>query len=104
MKKKVILVIFLMILFLMIVNQLVIGNTITSLSVSQPTNVSITILANVPVISILSPKNQTYLTNNTLLLNYTDTNADNLWYHIDSDNNITLTSFVYFNISQGSHT
>ena len=113
MKKEVILAIFILILILIITNQTkgitIINKTITGGAVTgkvsiQPTNVSITITGNLPTITILKPENKTYLTNTSLLLNYTSTNADNIWYHIDSLGNTTITSFVYFNTSQGSHT
>jgi len=79
------------------------GNTIIGKATSQPFNVSVFILPSKPIITILSPLNRTYLTNTSLLLNYTESLADYIWYKIDSGINISTTSPIYFDVSQGSH-
>jgi len=80
------------------------GMTITGKATSQPTNVSIFVLPTVPTLTIISPESKTYLTNQSLLLNYSATNEAEVWYNLDDSENITITSFVYFNATQGAHT
>lgn len=61
-----------------------------------------------PVVSIISPKNATYMVNESLLFNYTlSSSADSAWYSIDGLSNVSIanvSSWLYFNISDGSHT
>lgn len=82
------------------------GETITSKATSHEIGLSIFIQAieNFPSINILSPKNNTYLTNESILLNYTLINGDEIWYNLDNLENITLEHPKYINVSQGQHT
>ena len=98
-------------LFILIVNlniisgitgEVITGETVTGEATSSVA-FNITISAGLPTLSILKPENSTYLTNESLLLNYSSTNAYKIWYNFDNGDNITLTSFTHFNISQGSH-
>ena len=57
-----------------------------------------------PSLTILSPENKTYLNNESLLLNFTVFGEETVWYNFDNTANITITSSILFNISQGSHT
>ncbi len=57
-----------------------------------------------PTLSLISPENKTYTTNISLLLNYTVSGEETVWYNLDKGTNITITSFRYFNTSEGSHT
>ncbi|MEN7981865.1 MAG: hypothetical protein ABFQ65_00265 [Nanoarchaeota archaeon] len=57
-----------------------------------------------PSLTIYKPKNKTYVANTSLLLDYSATNTDTVWYNIDSVQNITIDSDTYFNTSGGSHT
>ncbi len=71
---------------------------------SQTFGISIFVTAYFPSLVIYSPQNKTYLTNESILLNYSARNAQAVWYSLDNlTNNITITSFLTFNISQGSH-
>ena len=44
-----------------------------------------------------------YLANSSLLLNYTASYEDAVWYNLDSGENTTVSSESYFNTSEGSH-
>lgn len=103
MKKK---MSFLFIIFILIIILSTIailrGETITGKISVQPTNISIQVLPTLPTLSIINPKNGTYLINN-LLLNYSTTNANTIWYNLDNTINTTITSPTYFNAAQGSH-
>lgn len=105
MKKKVIGIILLFLFalslsFIYAYNQ---SDIITGGASSQLTQVSIYVLP-IPVLTLISPENETYLTNLSLLLNFTSVNTDTTWYNIDNGTNITVTGAVYFNTSQGQHT
>ncbi|MBX4212384.1 hypothetical protein KW787_02955 [Candidatus Pacearchaeota archaeon] len=80
------------------------SSTITGRATSQPTTITIQVIASPPSLAITSPRNETYITNNSILLNFSASGQDSLWYNLDNTNNITLTSYLYFNTSQGSHT
>lgn len=80
------------------------GGVITGKATSQNTNVSIVITVPSANIIIIGPKNQTYLSNVSLLLNFLATGQQAVWYNFDHIGNTTITSFKYFNISSGSHT
>jgi hypothetical protein len=84
------------------------GNTIadplTGKLTSQQVAMSIFVQTITPYIELISPKNQTYLKNESLILNYTVSDGDYVWYNLDNTGNITINSPVYFNTSEGSHT
>ena len=110
MKKKVILsiIIFILFIYLIIISNIngetLTGETITGETSSLPTNVSIQVIRFAPFLSILNPENKTYLKNESLLLNFTVTDEETTWYNFDKTANTTITSSIFFNISQGSHT
>jgi len=70
---------------------------------TQPIGVSIDVLASPATLTILNPKNHTYLTNHSLLLNFTVDAEQTIWYNLDNGTNITITSFTYFNTTEDSH-
>jgi hypothetical protein len=76
---------------------------VTGKLTSQKISMSIFIQTTAPFIQILSPKNNTYLSNESILLNYTVTDGDSVWYNLDNSENITINSWTYFNTSQGQH-
>jgi hypothetical protein len=84
------------------------GNTIadplTGQLTSQQVAMSIFVQTITPYIELISPKNQTYLKNESLILNYTISDGDYVWYNLDNTENITINSSVYFNTSEGPHT
>ncbi|MEK6917963.1 MAG: hypothetical protein AABW51_03370 [Nanoarchaeota archaeon] len=57
-----------------------------------------------PELTIITPKNDTYFNNQSLLLNFTSRYASYIFYNIDNSANTTITSSTYFNVSSGSHT
>lgn len=82
------------------------GESITGEAAAQSLALNITVITNQPPpLTIISPENETYLNNESILLSYTVVNEDFVWYNIDLvGNNITITSPIYFSTSQGSHT
>jgi len=77
---------------------------VTGKLTSQQVGMSIFIQTIIPYIQLISPKNQTYLKNESLLINYTLVNGDYIWYNLDNSENITISSSKYINVSQGKHT
>ena len=110
MKKKVSLLItvFISFTYLLIISNIsgesLTGEIITGEVSAQSTNVSIQVIRLAPFLSILNPENKTYLKNESLLLNFTVTDEETVWYNFDNTANTTITSSILFNISQGSHT
>ena len=77
---------------------------ITGYASSQPTNVSVFVVAGTgPVLNIVSPENKTYIVNDSLVLNYSVSGEESVWYNLDGGANITLTGNTIFNISEGQH-
>ena len=61
-------------------------------------------VADAPILSITSPQNGTYLTTDSLLLDYSVVNADTILYNFDNSPNTTITSSIRFDTTEGSHT
>lgn len=90
--------------FLSAINSTITGKTITT-KATQQVSVNITVTAsNPPTLTLINPKNQTYVNNQSIPLAYTASNEDNVWYNLDSGANITLTHSIIFSASEGSHT
>lgn len=70
---------------------------------AQPTNVSLFVMLIPPTLTLLSPRNGTYLLNESLFLSYNVYDEEAMWYILDNSANITITSPIYFNASEGSH-
>jgi hypothetical protein len=102
-------VIFLLILLIVIIGGSIFLNVnldkkrVTGEITTQAVNLNVSVVQPPPIINILSPLNQTYLTNN-ILLNFSSTFANNFWYKLDSGANTTITSPTYFAASEGFHT
>ena len=79
------------------------GDIITG-QATNSVGLNLTITAFFPLLSILSPENKTYLTNESLLLNFSVSSEETIWYNLDNDPNTTITSPTYINTSEGSHT
>lgn len=77
---------------------------ITGKLTTQQVGMSIFVQTTIPYVQITSPKNQTYLKNESILLDYTLVNGDYVWYNIDNSENTTINSSIYINVSQGEHT
>ncbi|VVB83423.1 Uncharacterised protein [uncultured archaeon] len=63
---------------------------------SNPSGVSI-------ALTLISPKNQTYFSKDSIPFSYSANGQQAVWYSLDSGTNITITSSLYFNASGGSH-
>ena len=79
------------------------GRVITGEATETSIAVSIAVLA-LPILTIIKPENETYLTTNNLLLNYSSRGEDSIWYNLDSGSNTTITSSTTFNTTSGGHT
>lgn len=80
------------------------GESITGKPTSESLALNITVTLPTTILSIISPKNDTYLINESLILNYTQINADMVWYNVDGGINTTITGAIYFDTSEGEHT
>ena len=82
------------------------NNTITgSVVTGDITNVlvlNITV-SGPPTLTLLSPKNFTYITSQNLRLNFTVSDQETITYSIDSNPNITITGNIKFNTTEGNH-
>jgi len=102
MKKEAIIIFILITIFISLGEQ--INGEITGQASGQSTNVSIVVINAPPSITIITPENETYLKNISLLLNYSASGEEAVWYNIDEGTNTTITSSIYFNTSEGAHT
>ena len=75
---------------------------ITGLVPSQEFNVSIEVLASPATLTLINPVNGTY-SYNWILLNFSVSNQQAVWFNTDGGTNKTITGFTYFNVSLGSH-
>ena len=87
-----------------ITGQSITGEAVTGKALQSSLALNITVTYPVPIIAIISPKNETYLRNESILINYSSVNSDNIWYNLDSGSNTSISGSVYVNLSQGSHT
>jgi hypothetical protein len=108
MKKRIFTVVFIFVILIITIagiNGITVIKGITGRAGSSGFNISIVVSTGLlPNLTIISPKNDTYLNNESLLLNFTAQYADTIWYNLDGTSNITITSPVTFNTTQGSHT
>ena len=85
-------------------DELINNEKITGKAILQSTDLLVQVTSAPPSLSIISPKNNTYITNVSLLLNYIMSGGISVWYNLDNGQNITLSSTIhYFNTSVGSH-
>ena len=77
-----------------------VNDTLNNKADSETRNISLVL----PNLTISSPKNKTYFSNTSLLLNFSADFEDFVWYNIDNGANITITSSLNFNTSEGGHT
>ena len=101
-------IVFLILFFLIvipIISSEITGEVITGKALTQNVAMNITIIEAAPSLSIISPENKTYLTNQSILLDYSADREQAVWYNIDGGANTTITNtdFLYFSTSQGSH-
>ena len=79
------------------------GSTVTGEVTSAGASLSIT-LTGPPTLILDSPKNDTYLIDKNLALNFIARSADLIWYNLDDTANITITGNTTFNTTNPSHT
>ena len=95
-------IILLLIILPQVNTQTVTGETVTGETTSS--NLALTIsLSGLPSLSILNPENKTYLNNESILLNFSVSSEDFVWYNLDGNSNTTITSSILLNVTQGSH-
>jgi len=80
------------------------GSTITGEVTNVNLGVSITVQIGEPNLTIINPKNQTYINSQNLPLNFISENTQIIWYNIDYGTNITVTGNTTFNTSSGAQT
>jgi len=77
------------------------GDTIlTGEATSSISSLSINVLA-APALNLISPENITYTTN-TILLDWEESSADNLWYNLNGTN-VTITTSINLNLTEGDY-
>jgi len=86
-----------------ITGETVTGEVVTGEVAAQTMDLNISVIST-PSLTLISPENETYITNKNLLLNYSVSGADYVWYKLDSGMNITISSAIYFNTSNNVHT
>jgi len=104
--KKRLIIIFIAIILIIVICELdiIVGEpSITGKASQQATNLSVTVISELPILTIITPENTTYSTT-TLFFNYSAINADTIWYSLDSVTNITLTGPINITTTEGSHT
>src|SRR3989338_6923715 len=108
MKKEVFFVL-LVITFLVIIsftraenNSTITGSTVTG-EITQVLVLNLTV-SGPPQLSILHPKNQTYISSQNLNLNFTVDDEEWIKYSLDSTPNVTITGNIKFNTTEGNHT
>jgi len=100
-------IIFLLIFSVIVFSSLINANinpSITGKTTNANVAVSITISIGEPILTIIIPKNNTYITSENLQLNFTSENAQTIWYNLDNQANTTITRNTIFNTTQGQHT
>jgi len=76
--------------------------TITGKVTNGDVDLSISILAS-PALNLISPIQATYL-NTSVLLDFVESNSDNLFYSVDGGANTSISSPTNLSLSQGPHT
>ena len=96
-------IILLLIIIPQVNTEIITGETITGELTDSNLALTISIIGP-PSLTIISPKNETYLSNESILLNYSVISENFVWYNLDLGINTTIDSPTYINVSQGIHT
>lgn len=80
------------------------GESVTGEVTTQSVGLNISIFLPLPTLTLITPENETYIDNQTILLNYSTTFATSIWYNLDNLANTTITDNTQFSASEGSHT
>jgi len=84
-------------------NSVITGRVITGRATTQSAGITVSVVAVPPSLNLTSPLNKTYLFNTSILLNFSVSGQQAIWYNLDNGANTTIGSYVYFNTSKGSH-
>lgn len=80
------------------------GETVTGEATNANLGISIGVTVEQPSVTLLLPENKTYITNNSLFLNFSESNVVSVWYNIDLGTNITISGNTTFNTTTGGQT
>ncbi|MCK4552811.1 hypothetical protein KAT80_01260 [Candidatus Pacearchaeota archaeon] len=86
-----------------ITGESVTGEAVTGEVTVQSMALNISVIST-PSLTLISPENETYITNKNLLLNYSASGEDYIWYNLDNGANTTISSATYFNTTNVLHT
>jgi len=75
------------------------------LSPFEDTNIRVAIDGEAPIVIITSPKNISYNNETPLLVNYTiiENTLNTIWYSLNNQKNITINSFFFLSLPQGTY-
>ena len=78
---------------------------LVSAAVSEESNVTVTLDADAPVITIIKPKSIAYNNATPLLVNFSvyDFSLDKVWYSLNNGANFTITGPFYLELAEGSY-
>ena len=82
-------------------NSTITGSTVTG-EITNVLALNLTVTGP-PQLSILKPKNHTYISSQNLQLNFTVDDEEWIQYSLDSAANVTITGNIKFNTTEGSH-
>lgn len=80
------------------------GETVTGEATTHGLSMGIYVVAGAPSLQIILPVNGTYLTNESIPLNYSASNYDSIWYNLGEGQNYSLSGNTTFNTTEGIHT
>jgi len=86
-----------------ITGDVITGETITGEATSGIIGLNL-VLTGFPRLEIISVRNHTYITNESLLLRFIAGGEKTVWYNLDNGNNITVAGPTFFNTTEASHT
>jgi hypothetical protein len=86
-----------------IIGQTITGEAVTGKATDANFAMNVILTMGAPYLNISSPKNNTYISTNGPILNYTVLYADLVWYNLDNGINQTINSSFILNTSEGNH-
>jgi hypothetical protein len=86
-----------------ITGQAITGEAVTGKATDANIAMKVILSIGPPIVEILSPKNNTYISTSNLLLNYSILYENTTWYNLDNGINQTISSYAIINASEGSH-
>ena len=79
------------------------GEIVTGEAIQQALGLNISVIMPPPTLTLITPENETYIDNQTILLNYSASNEDAVWYNLDDGTNNSITNNIQLSVSEGSH-